>query len=242
MSESAKPEPKPKRQRRRIKWEPPVAMLVLLLLGMWLVVGPDKYQDMAVLRDGARVVPMRIGPAKGYLEVVETADEGTTYRLLFRDGAASDVLDETALRAVVPESQLQRVRERMSTQGTGGRIKEVVFRLFDISSWWSVAWIAVGLGGQAAFFGRMFIQWIVSERKRTSVVPESFWWLSLGGGVCLFAYFAWRQDIVGVLGQTSGVVIYARNLRLIHKRRKQALREKAKARRVEPGAATSHEN
>jgi lipid-A-disaccharide synthase-like uncharacterized protein len=65
------------------------------------------------------------------------------------------------------------------------------------------------------------IQWIVSERQKQSVVPEAFWWLSLAGGIALFAYFAWRQDIVGVLGQTSGVVIYARNIRLIHKRRRR---------------------
>lgn len=33
----------------------------------------------------------------------------------------------------------------------------------------------------------------------------------------LFAYFAWRRDIIGILGQTTGIVIYARNLRLITK-------------------------
>ncbi len=46
-----------------------------------------------------------------------------------------------------------------------------------------------------------------------------FWWLSFLGGVCLFTYFVWRKDAVGVLGQATGVVIYARNLRLIHKER-----------------------
>jgi lipid-A-disaccharide synthase-like uncharacterized protein len=69
----------------------------------------------------------------------------------------------------------------------------------------------------------MLLQWFVSERKRESVIPEAFWWLSLIGGVALFAYFVWRQDIVGVLGQSSGLVIYARNIRLIYKQRKRAL-------------------
>ncbi|MCA9292486.1 MAG: lipid-A-disaccharide synthase N-terminal domain-containing protein [Phycisphaerales bacterium] len=220
--------PKKKRKRRRIKWEPPVAMVALFLLGLWLVVGPEKYPDMAPLREGARVAPMRIGPAKGYIEAVE-AQGAMTFRLLYRDGAATPVLTEAELGQVVPATQLARLDERLRHAGTGGHLKEVIFRLFDISSWLSLIWIAIGLGGQAAFFGRMFVQWIVSERQRSSVVPEAFWWLSLGGGVCLFAYFAWRQDIVGVLGQTSGVVIYGRNLRLIHKRKKQALREAAEA-------------
>lgn len=221
MSESAS---KPaKRKRRRIKWEPPVAMLALLLLGMWLVIGPEKYPDMAPLRDGARVAPVRIGSAKGYVEAVE-ADDVMTYRFLYRDGSATPLLTADDLSAVVPGATLERLTQRLRNAGTGGHFKEVVFRLFDISSWWSLAWIAVGLGGQGAFFGRMFVQWIVSERQRTSVVPDMFWWLSLVGGVCLFAYFAWRQDIVGVLGQTTGVVIYGRNLRLIHKRKRRAAR------------------
>jgi lipid-A-disaccharide synthase-like uncharacterized protein len=67
----------------------------------------------------------------------------------------------------------------------------------------------------------MFVQWIVSEKNRRSEVPVLFWWFSLFGGICLFAYFVWRVDIVGVLGQSTGVVIYARNLRLIHKTRER---------------------
>jgi lipid-A-disaccharide synthase-like uncharacterized protein len=53
------------------------------------------------------------------------------------------------------------------------------------------------------------------------VITPSFWWFSLLGGVCLFAYFVWRQDAVGVIGQSSGIVIYARNLRLIAKQKRR---------------------
>jgi lipid-A-disaccharide synthase-like uncharacterized protein len=90
-------------------------------------------------------------------------------------------------------------------------------------------WVAVGFAGQMAFFGRMMIQWLVSEKQRKSVIPPLFWWLSLVGGVALFAYFAWRQDAVGVLGQTSGVVIYARNIRLIRKQRRREERAAVRA-------------
>ncbi|HED53797.1 MAG TPA: hypothetical protein ENJ00_06310 [Phycisphaerales bacterium] len=96
---------------------------------------------------------------------------------------------------------------------------------FNISSWTNFGWVAVGLLGQCAFFGRMFVQWIVSEKSRKSQVPEIFWWFSLVGGAMLFLYFVWRVDVVGVLGQSTGVVIYARNLRLIHKERSRAARK-----------------
>ena len=66
------------------------------------------------------------------------------------------------------------------------------------------------------------VQWVVSERSRVSTVPELFWWFSFVGGVSLFTYFVWRKDVVGVLGQATGVVIYARNLRLIQKQRRRA--------------------
>ena len=99
---------------------------------------------------------------------------------------------------------------------------------FNITSWVNFGWVAVGLLGQAAFFGRMFIQWVVSEKSKQSQVPEMFWWLSFVGGVFLFTYFVWRVDVVGVLGQSSGVVIYARNLRLIHKEKRRAVRRAAR--------------
>jgi lipid-A-disaccharide synthase-like uncharacterized protein len=35
----------------------------------------------------------------------------------------------------------------------------------------------------------------------------------------MLVYFVWRRDIVGVLGQTTGWMIYLRNLWLIHRER-----------------------
>ncbi|MCC6677363.1 MAG: lipid-A-disaccharide synthase N-terminal domain-containing protein [Phycisphaerales bacterium] len=99
-----------------------------------------------------------------------------------------------------------------------------VFKLLNITSWASVAWVVMGLAGQLAFSGRMLLQWFLSEKRGQSVVPEVFWWLSLAGGAMLFAYFVWRRDLVAVLGQTSGLVIYARNLRLIGKHKRRAAR------------------
>ncbi|MBL9032670.1 MAG: lipid-A-disaccharide synthase N-terminal domain-containing protein [Phycisphaerae bacterium] len=102
-----------------------------------------------------------------------------------------------------------------------------VFRVLNITSWANVVWVGIGLGGQIAFSGRMLLQWFISERRRESVITESFWWFSLFGALALFSYFVWRQDPVGILGQASGIVIYARNLRLIHKRRRRMARNAA---------------
>ncbi|MEE2680941.1 MAG: lipid-A-disaccharide synthase N-terminal domain-containing protein [Planctomycetota bacterium] len=77
-------------------------------------------------------------------------------------------------------------------------------------------WVSVGLLGQALFTGRMLVQWVASERRRRSTIPVMFWWMSLLGASMLLAYFIWRKDIVGILGQGLGWVIYIRNLALIY--------------------------
>lgn len=80
-------------------------------------------------------------------------------------------------------------------------------------------WIAIGFLGQAMFSARFLVQWIASERARESIVPEVFWYFSLAGGAILFAYAIWRLDPVFMLGQGSGLLIYARNIHLIWKRK-----------------------
>lgn len=78
-------------------------------------------------------------------------------------------------------------------------------------------WLAVGFLGQAMFSGRFIVQWIASERKKASVIPVAFWWLSLAGGVALFAYAVHRGDPVFILGQVAGLVVYGRNLVLLRR-------------------------
>lgn len=92
-----------------------------------------------------------------------------------------------------------------------------LMRAFNITSWVGVAWVTLGLLGQAMFTFRMVLQWLASEKQGKSIVPVAFWWGSLIGGVMLLAYFIWRQDIVGIIGQSTGAIIYARNLVLIYR-------------------------
>jgi lipid-A-disaccharide synthase-like uncharacterized protein len=81
-------------------------------------------------------------------------------------------------------------------------------------------WIAIGFAGQALFTLRFLAQWIASERAHRSTVPVAFWWLSLAGGLVLFAYALHRRDPVFAVGQGSGLAIYVRNLVLIGRQRR----------------------
>ncbi len=78
-------------------------------------------------------------------------------------------------------------------------------------------WIGLGFFGQLLFTSRFVVQWIASERRGRSIVPRAFWWLSLAGGVTLLAYSIWRRDPVFILGQSFGLVVYARNIVLIRR-------------------------
>jgi len=80
----------------------------------------------------------------------------------------------------------------------------------------------VGVVGQICFSSRFIVQWIASERKGESVVPEIFWYLSLTGGSLVLIYALWRHDPVFSIAQGAGLVVYVRNIMLIRRRRRQA--------------------
>jgi lipid-A-disaccharide synthase-like uncharacterized protein len=83
---------------------------------------------------------------------------------------------------------------------------------------WINGWVVFGFLGQAIFAARFIIQWIVSEKKKESFVPLSFWYFSIAGGVVLLIYAIYKKDPVFMLGQASGLVVYTRNLMLITKK------------------------
>ncbi|MEZ6191190.1 MAG: lipid-A-disaccharide synthase N-terminal domain-containing protein [Phycisphaerales bacterium] len=95
--------------------------------------------------------------------------------------------------------------------------RSFTFRLLNISTPVGIAWVTLGLLGQVLFTGRMVVQWLVSEKEKQSVVPPSFWWMSLIGASMLITYFIWRKDIVGFLGQGTGWLIYLRNIWMIYR-------------------------
>ena len=78
-------------------------------------------------------------------------------------------------------------------------------------------WVGVGLFGQALFSARFIVQWIASERRKQSVVPREFWYLSLAGALITLSYAIYRLDPVFILGYAPGLFIYARNIYFLRK-------------------------
>jgi lipid-A-disaccharide synthase-like uncharacterized protein len=103
------------------------------------------------------------------------------------------------------------------------------FSLLGSSSATVLFWLGVGLFGQLLFTGRMVVQWLASERKGTSVVPPMFWWMSLVGSLLLLAYFLWRRDPIGLLGQAFGSFVYLRNILWILEGKKVPARVESKS-------------
>jgi lipid-A-disaccharide synthase-like uncharacterized protein len=79
------------------------------------------------------------------------------------------------------------------------------------------AWLAFGLMGQVIFGARFIVQWIASERKRESHIPIVFWYFSIVGGIITTAYAIHKRDIVFIIGQGAGLIVYTRNLMLIYR-------------------------
>ena len=81
-------------------------------------------------------------------------------------------------------------------------------------------WLIIGFAGQIIFGLRFLVQWVCSEVKKESHIPIVFWYLSISGGMILLTYAIFRKDPVFILGQSTGMIVYLRNLRLIYKKNK----------------------
>lgn len=134
--------------------------------------------------------------------------EATIDRLLKEDPSLSELArrDPALLETLRADPTMAR---RLALKPTlTGRLVEV----------FTNPWVLFGLGAQFMFMMRFLVQWIASERKRRSHVPVIFWYFSIGGGLMLLTYAIQRRDPVFILGQSLGLLIYARNLILIYRR------------------------
>lgn len=225
-----------------MKSGPVIAMIAFLVAGVALVLTPSLNRSAGVPA-GAHRFEVVLGAQR--LRVDQRPVDGGFGLFEYRFVDAPEVTDADSpldlvnkVRAVSAEGEpvwlsqdtfAEVISQRLTAWDARPAWDRGTLGFFNISSWLNMVWVAVGLGGQIAFFGRMLVQWIVSENKKQSVVPEAFWWLSLFGGIALFTYFVWRVDFVGVLGQCTGIVIYARNLRLIRKQKRRDQRAAAAA-------------
>lgn len=88
-----------------------------------------------------------------------------------------------------------------------------------LSLWWSQPPFTrmvtlMGISGQLLFSLRWISSWLASERAGTPVVPHSFWYYSLLGGLMVLTYGLYFLDPVVILAQI-GVLVYARNVYLL---------------------------
>lgn len=158
--------------------------------------------DSVTTTGGETRLKVDLPGAKDNVKLVRLADGSLGY-VVKRLGSGTD-------RFLTPVEFAELV---YTTRAHGGWLET----LLNITSPAGIFWVSLGLLGQLIFTGRMLVQWIASEKSKRSVIPVAFWWMSLGGAIMLTIYFVWRRDIVGIVGQGTGLFIYARNLMLIHR-------------------------
>ena len=78
-------------------------------------------------------------------------------------------------------------------------------------------WVLIGTSGQLVFFSRWIIQWVSTEKKKSSVIPVAFWWCSLIGGFITLIYANHIGSFPFMLAQVVGLIVYSRNLFLIYR-------------------------
>jgi lipid-A-disaccharide synthase-like uncharacterized protein len=182
---------------------PAIALTGLMLV--LLSAMPNPHAALATDAAGDISEPVRLKNVPGSATRVDLIalpdDEGHRFRIMWEDGRV-ETLSPDQFAAVLYDDH-------------SGR--SLLYRILNITTPIGIAWVTVGMLGQLLFTGRMLVQWLVSEKSKRSVVPTAFWWMSLTGGLMLAIYFMWRKDIVGIVGQSTGIFIYARNLMLIHR-------------------------
>ncbi len=80
--------------------------------------------------------------------------------------------------------------------------------------------LSLGAIGQLIFMSRFLVQWVESEKKKESVIPMTFWYLSIIGSLFVLSYGFYKHEPIIVMGQ-FGFFVYMRNIVLIRKKLKR---------------------
>lgn len=193
-----------------MKIAPVVAMGLIIGLSIWIMSSIQSVKALP-LQPGATAFEVVITSRKVLVEQMPMKVEGKDggpdaiaykYRFLNAQDLGSESMTEKQFQETL--SKVARVQGR-----------SWILQVLNVSAYNKLWWPALGFLGQLVFAGRMWVQWLTSEKQRKSVVPPVFWYMSLVGGLISATYFIWRQDLVGVIGQTSGIWIYARNVYLL---------------------------
>jgi lipid-A-disaccharide synthase-like uncharacterized protein len=180
--------------------------MVLLEIGMLLALGAWVYytlmQSTPITKPGGVEVSVQLTGASDKAVLYQAADG--THRYIITEHPGNRQVDLSS--------------EELAARTHGDRSARTWSqKILNVSDPFGYLWVGLGFLGQILFTGRMVVQWLVSERRGESVVPPIFWWMSLIGASMLMAYFMWRRDPIGLLGQAFGWFIYVRNLWMIYR-------------------------
>ena len=90
------------------------------------------------------------------------------------------------------------------------------FRNEDVPLWLLI----YGSLGQIIFTLRFIYQWVYSRKRHESILPLGFWLISLLGSAIIVSYAIVRHDPVLILGQSTGLIVYIRNIWILKKQRR----------------------
>lgn len=85
-----------------------------------------------------------------------------------------------------------------------------------------IAWTSLGFLGSGIFGIRFLIQWLKSEKEGHSVIPITFWYCSLVGGLISVFYVAHLGGWPLLIQTCLPLPIYGRNIWMIYRDRGKA--------------------
>ena len=178
--------------------------LILLEIGLLVGLGVWVYFSLTETK------PARPGGVEVTVQLANARDKVLLYRNAENHYRFLVHQDDGQMVDLSPEEIAVRMHRDRTARSWGQT-------LLNISSPAGYIWVGLGFLGQVLFTGRMIVQWLVSEKHKRSVVPPIFWWMSLAGSTMLMAYFLWRRDPIGLLGQAFGWFIYLRNIWMFYR-------------------------
>lgn len=87
------------------------------------------------------------------------------------------------------------------------------------------AWLVFGTVSYSLFTIRYLYQSYVSHHAGKSLLPLPFWYISIIAAASVQVYGIYRTDIVLIVSQAGGLIVYIRNIMLAYKH-KHALKDK----------------
>ncbi|PVX51735.1 lipid-A-disaccharide synthase-like uncharacterized protein [Balneicella halophila] len=87
----------------------------------------------------------------------------------------------------------------------------------------TATWLILATIGQTIFASRFIYQWVYSEYKKESIFPLGFWVISILGSAIITVYAIFAKDLVLLIGQGFGLIVYSRNfyLRLLENKKNE---------------------